>query len=802
MLKNYFVTTFRNFARNQSYTLINVVGLSIGITCCIVIFLIVRHDLSFDKFHSRADRTYRAVHDQTNASGIDYSAVTPYPFATSFRNDFPEIPLVTQFHEQGDALIKFGADKFRMKDVLFADSLFFDVLDFKIVSGNPGKELGQKGRAFITKSTAEKFFHGKAEGTFRIENLEDVEIVGIIADPPPTSEIQFSMIVSYPTLTKDFIGFPLDQWGVNSAGYSYMVLPENISEADVENRLVKFVQKYYKKEEDEKQLYHLQPLNEIHFDKNYNSDGAQRSSLVMLAVLGVFILLVACINFINLATALAVKKSKEIGIRKTLGAKRSQLTLYFLGETLMVTLLSVMISLCIVEWMLPWLNNFLDKNVGDSLFTDPTLLPFIVALTLLVTLLSGAYPAIILSGYSPVAVLKNKLTVQNGSAGGVRKVLVAFQFIIAQVLIVGTLVVAEQMSYFRNAPLGFSKDAILNVAIPTNDQEKQESFRTRLSSNSNIKQISFSIGGPVSDNGFGTSFYLPEQGQDQRFEVSMKLVDRNYLETYNLELVAGRWISESEEKLASVPPNWDDRQYVFILNESASKQLGFSNPEDAIGKRVIVSINSIQGPVVGVVKDFHTSSFRDAIKPVILMTFPNFYYDAGIKISSSNMTQTLELIEKAWNDLYPDYFYEYSFMGQYIETLYKQEERTFTLFKVFAGVSIFIACLGLYGLISFMANQKLKEVGIRKVLGASVTSIVMLFSKEFLKLILIAFIIAAPVSWYFMNEWLQSFAYNVNIGWSVFGIAIVVTTVVALATVSYRAVKAAISNPVETLRTE
>ncbi|HEY0742127.1 MAG TPA: ABC transporter permease [Chryseosolibacter sp.] len=802
MIKNYLITTFRNFVRNQSYTLINILGLSIGITCCIVIFLIVRHELSYDNFHSKADSIYRIVHDQESGSGIDYSGVTPYPVAGAFRNDFPEVALVTQYHEEDDLLVKFGTEKFQVEDVLFADSLFFQVFDFKVLEGNPQVELGQKGKAFLTESTAKNFFKGKKEGTFRIENLEDVEIAGIIADPPANSEIQYSMVISFPTVGEGIVGFDINHWGLNSAGYCYVVLPSSISESDVESRFDRFVKKYYDEEDEQRQTYWLQPLNEIHFDSRYNSDSANTSSLIMLSLLGVFILFIACINFINLATALAVKKSKEIGIRKTLGARRSQLTTYFLGETFILTIFSVLISLCIVEWMLPWLNNFLERNLGDSLFTDPTLLLFLLVLTIIVTILSGAYPAVILSGYNPVSVLKNKMTASSGSAGGVRKVLVAFQFIIAQALIVGTLVVADQMSYFRNAPLGFAKDAIINVPIPINDPQRIEALRTRLSSNSNISNISFSIGGPVSENGFGTNYSLVERNDKQEYDVTLKLVDRHYLETYDLELVAGRWMSESEEKQASPPTDWAARSYVFVINESACKRLGFANPEEILDKRLRIGVNNIEAPVIGVVKDFHTASFHESIEPVVLLNFPHFYYDAGFKISSVNMSETISLIEQTWNDLYPEYFFEYAFMDEYIETLYLQEERTFTLFKVFAGMSIFIACLGLYGLISFMANQMLKEVGIRKVLGASVGSIVILFSREFVKLIILAFIIAAPVSYYFMNEWLNGFAYNIDIHWSVFAISIIATCVIALATVSYRAIKAAVTNPVETLRTE
>lgn len=801
MIRNYLVTTYRNFVRNQSYSLINILGLSIGITCCIVIFLIVRHDLSFDNFHSKADRIYRIVHDQENASGTDYSGVTPYPLANAFRNDFPEIPLVTQMHEEEDALVKMGAEKFRIEDILFVDSLFFEVFDFKVIEGNPKVELGQRAKAFLTESTSKTFFNGAREGTFKLDNLVDVEIAGIVADPPATSEFQFTMLISFPTLGEEIVGFDIDQWGLNSAGYSYIVLPENITAAGMEKRFVKFVDKYYDDEDEQKEIYHLQSLNEVHFDGRYNSQNADTSALVMLSLLGMFILLIACINFINLATALAVKKSKEIGIRKTLGAKRSQLTTYFLGETFILTLFSVLISLCVIEWMLPWLNGFLEKDLSDSLFTDPRLLLFLLVLTLVVTVLSGMYPATILANYNPAAVLKNKLTRQANGAGGVRKVLVGFQFFIAQALIIGTLIVADQMSFFRNAPLGFTKDAIVNVEIPSNDPQLQQTLRERLTTNTSIKNISFSIGGPVSENGIGTSYALTDH-EGQRFDVTMKLADRHYAETYNLTMVAGRWMSEAEERQAGPPLDWKDRQYSLVINEAASQQLGFPRPADVIGKRIKVGINDIEAPVVGVVRNFHTNSLHEAIEPVIIMNFPHFYYDAGIQISSKNMSETLAFIEKNWNDLFPDYYFDYAFMDQYIETLYKQEERTFTLFKVFAGMSIFIACLGLYGLISFMANQKLKEVGIRKVLGASAGSIVMLFSREFLKLIFIAFIIAAPVSYYFMNAWLDGFAYNVDIRWSIFGIAVLSTCFIALATVSYRAMRAAMTNPVETLRTE
>jgi putative ABC transport system permease protein len=802
MIKNYLVVTLRNFLRNKNYTLINVLGLSIGITSCIIIFLLIRHDLNFDTFHSKAKQIYRVVHDSENASGIDYSGVTPYPFAGAFRNDFPEIPLVTQYHDQGETLVAVNGQKQMVDDVIFADSLFFQVFDFKVLSGNPIKELGEPGKVFLTVSTARKLLGNETRGTIKLANLVEAEVVGIIQDPPPGSHIRFSMVVSMPSLTKDFIGFEINQWGLNSAGYSYIVLPTTITTGQIEERFNKFVLKYYDDQDEKRQTYRLQPLSKIHFDKRYNDAAVSMSDMLMLGVLGIFILGIACINFVNLATALAVKKSKEIGVRKTLGAKRSQLTYYFLSETLVITLFSVLLSLGLVEWILPWLNNFLEKQLSQSFFTDPTLILFLLALILFVTICSGLYPATILSGFNPVAVLKNKLTGTGNAGGTVRKVLVVFQFFIAQALIIGTLIVADQMDYFRSKPLGFDKEAIVTIEMPEKKPEVHELFRSRLEANSDIADVSFSIGAPVSPNGIGTNFYLTERGKDQLYDVSVKAADYHYLKTYGLQLVAGRWIQENEEKLASPPIPWEQRKYVLVINESAVKTLGFKNPEEILGKNITVGLNDINAPVVGVVKDFHTRSMHEKIQPVVLMSFPHFYVSAGIKIKPSKLSQAISFIENTWKDMHPAYYFKYEFLDDHIAGLYRQEERTFTLFKIFAGISIFIGCLGLYGLISFMANQKLKEVGIRKVMGASVANIVVLFSKEFVRLICVAFVIAVPLTWYSMNNWLQGFAYHITIHWSVFAIGIIATIMIALLTVSYRSVRAALSNPVNTLRTE
>lgn len=801
MLRNYIIITLRNFIKNKSYSLINILGLSIGTTCCIIIYLIISHDLGFDNFHTKADRIYRVVRTSGSASGVEHGSSTPYPFAKAFRNDFTDVPLATQYHNQGETLVTAGGEKHLFDDVLFCDSLFFEVFDFEVVSGNPSKDLGEPGKVFLTESAAKRLSADGRITHVKLNNELDVEVVGIVKDPPPNTHMQFTMIVSMPSFTKEFFGFPIDRWGMHASAYSYVVLPESMNKQSLESRFDGFIDKYIEGN-DKREKYFLQPLNEVHFDNRYNPNAVEKSNLVMLAVLGVFILSIACVNFINLATALAIKKSKEIGVRKTLGAVRGQLTAYFLGETFIITLLAVLLSLAVVEWTLPMVNNFVGKRLPATLLSDSGLLVFIFALLILVTLLSGLYPGLILSKFNPVDVLKNKISGQGTSGAFVRKALVIFQFLIAQALIIGTLVVSDQMEFFRNKPLGFTKDAVINVSMPQHKEQTLRAFTSRLQSNPAIQSISYSVGAPVSSNSIGSGYRLSDAPKTEVYDVNLKVADRHYGETYGLELVAGRWITEAEEKMASEEIEADQQKYVLIVNEFAAKQLGFKNPEDIIGKYVRIGLSDIEAPVVGVIKDFHISSLHKGIMPVVIVNFPHFYYDAGIKVSTTNLKETLAFIEDAWNELNPDYYFQYTFLDEYVASLYKQEERTFALFKIFSGLSIFIGCLGLYGLISFMANQKLKEVGIRKVMGASVASIIILFSKEFIKLIIIAFLIAAPLSGYFMSEWLTGFEYHIDIHWSAFVIGIAVTMVISLTTVSYRAIRAAIINPVATLRSE
>jgi putative ABC transport system permease protein len=805
MIKNYLLITFRNFLRNRNYTLINILGLSIGLTACIVIFLLIRFDTEFDQFHNQYSRIYRVVRTTSSASGIEHSSVTPYPFAGAFRQDFTDVPLVTQLHYHDQAFATIGTDKKRIDRIVFADSVFFKVFDFGVKSGNPAEELGQPNKAFLTESLAAKLNLGVG-GRMKLDNVLDLEVVGILEDVPPSSHIQYTMIVSMPSFTKKFFSWGTTHWGLNSAGFSYLVLPENMTPDKIVSRFPGFIKKYYDKDDAENNAYLLQPLREIHFDTEYSGTpghiaNIDTSNLQVLGLVGFFILAIASINFVNLATALAIKKSKEIGVRKTLGARRSQLTIYFLLETLILTVIAVIISLGLVEWLLPWLRNFTEKEIYLRLFTDPVLSGFLLGLIAVTTLLSGLYPGLILAGFDPIAVLKNRITGQGTSGSFVRRALVITQFVIAQVLIIGMLVVSNQMDYFNSKPLGFSHEAIVTVPLPKNDKAILENLRTRLESNPKIKNVTFALGAPTSDANMSTGYFLPERGESEHHPVQIKCVDRHYKDLYGFQMIAGRWFTESDEMKARDTTLNSESRYALIVNEAAVEKLGFT-AEEALDKRVHVGVNDITAPIVGVTNNFHTSSLRYEIEPVIMLVIPDLYFGAGMSIASDDIPATIAHIRKTWEGLYPDYFFDYNFLDEHLAGLYRNEKRQLVLFRIFSGVSIFIGCLGLLGLVSFMANQKLKEIGVRKVFGASIPTIVKIFSKEFVLLVVVAFVIAAPLSRLVMQYWLENFEYHVNIHWSVYAVGLFTTLFIALATIAYRATRAAMANPIESLRAD
>jgi len=802
MFKNYFKTAFRNFRRNKSYGLINTLGLAVGIAACLLIFLVVQFESSFDNFHPKKNSIYRVGTEFHNQDGISYSAGVAFPVASGLRLDFPQIKEVASiYHNGGQITVEDGSNqqkKLEEDNFYYAEPQFFNMFNFTFLSGDAKTALNDPNSAVLTQATAEKYFGNwkNAVGkTIKYDNKALFTVKGILKNIPANSDFPLSVVVAYSALQNTGTKNNLNDW-VSTFGqaYTFVVLPPDLPVNKFNGELKAFAKKH-KPAEYASDGYIAQPLSEIHYDDrfgNYSDHTFSHSLIKVLSLIGIFLIIIACVNFINLATAQAVNRSKEVGVRKVLGSNRAQLAFQFLAETAMIVFVALLLAIGIASISLPYLNNLLQVQMTMGLIANPAIVLFVILTAILVTLLSGIYPAIILSGFNPITALKSKITAKMVGGISLRRGLVVLQFVIAQVLIIGMFVVVTQMNFFRNASLGFDKAAIINVPVPSDsiNHTKIDYLRNQLQSNPNIKDVSFSYASPSSDNNWNSDFKYNHSDKSTDFSANLKWADPEYFKFYDLQFIAGR------------PYYPSDTVKEFVINELLLKKLGVTNPQDAIGKQMNFWDGEKVGNIVGVIKDFNSRSLRDPIAPVVLSTWKDVYQTINIKIKAGTQTAVLPFIEKLWTSTYPDYVYDYAFLDKTIANFYKQEDQLSQLYKIFAGIAIFISCLGLYGLVSFMAVQRTKEVGIRKVLGASVRNIIYLLSKEFTVLILIAFIISAPVAWFIMHKWLENYTYRIPLSASIFIFAIVSSVVIAWITVAHRAIKAAIANPVDSLKNE
>ena len=806
MFKNYFKTAFRNLKRNKSYALINTLGLAVGIAACFLIFLIVRFESSYDDFHSKKNSIYRVGSVFNNADGISYNDGVGFPVAKALRIDFPQIKEVASIDNEGGQITvenKTGDQKKLQEDhFYYAEPEFFSMFNFDWLAGNPKVSLNNPGNAVITQATAEKYFalgpdnYREALGkTIKYNNKNLYTITGILKNPPPNTDFPLAVVVPYSALEHTKRKSSLDDWiSTFSGAYTFVVLPPELAVSKFNTQLKAFA-KRHKPAEAATDSYIAQPLSEIHYDErfgNYNHHTFSHSLIDALLLIGIFLIIIACINFINLATAQAVNRSKEVGVRKVLGSNRKQLALQFLGETFLIVIIAITLAVFIAALALPFLDNLLETQIGSHFINDPPVILFLISTLVLVTLLAGIYPAVILSRFNPITALKSKVTDKMVGGISLRRGLVVMQFAIAQILIIGMIIVVSQMDFFKNASLGFNKDNIINVPV-INDSinlTKTDYLRNQLLKNPDIKNVSFSFGSPSDNSSWQSDFRFDHSSKLTNFNANLKWADVNYFKTYNLQFVAGHAYSNI------------DTVRDFVVNETLIRKLGIANPQKAIGKQINFWDGEKVGNIVGVIKDFNSHSLSEPMTPVVLSTWKQVYRTINIKIKAGSEKTVLPYIKKIWTSVYPDNVYDYKFLDQKIANFYKQEAQLAQLYKIFAGLAIFISCLGLYGLVSFMAVQRTKEMGIRKVLGASARSIVYLLSKEFTVLIIIAFVIAAPVAWFIMNKWLQNYTYRIPLGVSVFVLAIISSVIIAWITVGYRAIKTARANPVESLRSE
>lgn len=803
MFKNYLITAWRKLSREKGSTLLNISGLTLGITCSLILFLLVKHLSSFDNYHSKRDRIYRVVTESDGNSGRFYTPGVPAVLPDAFQGDYPEAEEVTFTSYRANSMVTIpqanGESKRYNEErgVVFAQPNFFKIFDRPLIMGSAEKGLDDPNEAIISKRLALKYF-GKEDVIGEVVKFDTMEykITAVMADYPDNTDFPFDLMLSYISIKK-----ARDENGWNSIWSDeqcYFLLKEGESIATLEKRVPAFVEKYVGKENYDHQTFTFQPLATLHFDDRYETytySTAPKEMLISLAVVAAFLIVTACINFINLATAEAIKRSKEVGIRKTLGSSRGQLVRQFLGETTLVTVVAMLVSLGVTQLLLGFLNSFLELNLALNFTSDGLLWVFIISVTAVVSLLSGLYPSFVISGFKPVLALKNKISSRSTSGYNLRRGLVVLQFVISQFFIIGTIVLINQMNYFQKKSLGFRQDAVITVPIPETENpaagdgvSKMRTLREEVSKLAGVETASLSSTPPSSGSVNGTSFRLEGEGEDKRKDTAIKQIDGNYLDLYGLELVAGTGIGDY------------DTAHNFIVNEQLVKVAGFDDPKDIIGKNIRFWGRTL--PVVGVVKNFHTVSLRDPIGPVVLMNRIRGYQTLSLRINPAQVQEVISQVKPKWEAAYPEYIFDYTFLDEQIREFYEGEQRMSILLSVFTSMAIFIGCLGLFGLATFMANQKTKEIGVRKVLGASVEGIILRFSAEYVKLIVIGFVLAAPLAWFVMNEWLNGFAYKITIGAGVFLVGLGVTLFIAVLTVGYKSFKAAVVNPVNSLRYE
>lgn len=799
MIKNYFKIALRNLIRHKAFSVINITGLAIGIASCLLLFTVVRYELSYDKFQPNYKSIYHVVTQDKFSDGVTYNPGIPVAAFDALKVQIPGVQFACINADYGSQVtVGNSANKKFIEEtgLFFTDANFFKIFNYQWLEGNAAV-LNDPNIVVLTKKIAQKYFGNWQQAlnkTIKLDNSIILKVAGILQDVPLNTDFPLGVMISYETLKNNgHQFFYSNDWHTLSSNFQvFALLPPNVKAGTINNQLLRFSKEHYSDKTASARINFLQPLSMLHFDRRFDIFGSHITSMATLwtlSLIGIFIIIMACINFINLATAQAVSRSKEIGIRKVLGSNRKQLFMQVMGETALVVVTAIVLAMCLASLCLPYIKHFASINESLNLFNLQTFI-FIGAVLVIVTFLSGFYPSFTLSRYNPALALKNKITSANVGGISLRRGLVITQFAISQILIIGTIIAVSQMSFINNADLGFDKEAVLLLSSNSDSAitTRMPAFKEKLLQTRGIQSLSFNTDAPSSDNLWSTNFAFNHQ-EDEKYQVALKFADEDYFKTFGLHLLAGRVYDKS------------DTTKEVVINETLAHKLGLQNANDALDKDIRLGSGNWH-KIVGVVKDFKTNSLKKDISPILIAENSTFYGLTAIKIKSSNIAQTQASILSVWNNFFPEYTYTSTFMEDNIAKFYEQETQLALLYKIFAGLAIFISCLGLYGLVSFMAVQKTKEIGIRKVLGASVANIIYLFSKEFTLLIVIAFAIAAPVAYFVMHAWLNDFVYRIKPGIGVFLLAISISIIIAWITVGYKAIKAAFVNPVKSLRSE
>src|SRR5688572_1195456 len=813
MFLNNFRLALRHLTRQKLHTLLHIVGLTLGMSVCLLIGLFLRYELSFDTYHKYSSRTFRinSAWIETGIKDLHYS--TPMPLAEALRSEVTGPEIVVQAHPLWDEVVEINPQKIlKQQRLLVVDPAFIDVFSIESIKGNAREAMSKPYQALLTETTAKKFYGDEdpVGKTFTYKNEFQITVAGVIKDLPANTHVPASMLLSYVANGK-FLGHELNAWSNVSGTMTYVVLPEGYNLNDLHVQLQALADKNINSDPNLPKFirseFEIQPLSDIHFNALPAGGGhwvkaVNVSWLWFFAIIGLAVLTLACINFVNLSTAQALTRAKEVGVRKSVGAGRLHLISQFLREAWILTFISGVLSVAIAQMSLPFINTLLEKGITFKILESPGFIGTLVAGVFLTGLLAGLYPAWIIAKFNPVKTLK-----AGGSIAGdqssywLRRTLVVLQFTISAGLLIAVILISKQVDYLKSKGLGFDKDNVINVGNPSG--RKAPLLAGELAPISQIKDVAFATSTPSNDDHWGTSMSLTDGNDPNRKHTTLILADDHYCKMYGLKLLAGRLLVSSDTSYIS--SSLPDGKHVskVVVNEKFIRELGFKSNEDAIEKRIWFGMGYGKADIVGVVADFNTGSLHNQIGPVLITQFPGLYSQSGVKIEAgSNIPETIAAIEKVWRKVYPDGVFEFKLLDAQIDAFYKSDARLYRLFKIFAGLAMLISCLGLWGLSTLSAQQRTKEIGIRKVLGASVNAVVMMLSKDFFLMVMIALVIGSPLTYYLVNNWLQTFAFHIDIGWQVFVIAGVSSLIIALLTVSYQAIKAGLANPVDSLRNE
>jgi putative ABC transport system permease protein len=800
VLKNYLKTAWRNIIRHRGYSFINIFGLAVGMACCLLIYLFVRQETSFDRFHDRSDRIFRVAMEVTTPENTSRQAATQFPLVHALRKDYPEIERTTRIFFPGSDLIEANGKSFTKENAVFSDVDFFRIFTFPVLRGQTKDLLTDPRSVVLSEKTARKYFGtidviGK---NIRFEKRFLFQVAAVIKDVPLLSHFHFDLAAPFTALDKEYFGFEPDrQWGGTLSNYTYCLLNNRAHVADLESKLKDIVVRNAQRKYGVKWTPFLQPLANIHLHSDLEDEiepPGHPVVLIILSMIGIFILLIAAINFINLSTARSIRRSREVGLRKVIGAHQGQLMKQFLSETLFLTTTSLILAAGIGIMALPGFSLLVGRPVEMTAGGMPSLLCFMAGLIILVSIMAGFYPAFSLSKRSPIGAFKIVQTDRgwNSSPLRVRRALVIFQFFISIALIISTLVVEKQLRFFTGADLGFDKEAVINIPIWEDTlKDKTESLKAELRKLPGVKGATACLRAPIGSNTMQTGIYTGESDKD-RFDVDMNFVDTDYVKEFGLHLIAGK-------NLRAIPSANEEAE--FLLNETIVRRMGYSSPADILGKKLRTGIYSRKGSVVGVVADFHSHSLREEIPSVAMVYWPYFYSNLAVKLRGGNIHATLAAIEKIWRS-FSSYPFEYTFLDDDIRSFYKEEQKVLGIVTTFAALAVILACLGLLGLASFMAQQRTKEIGVRKVLGASLHSLMGMLSKEFVYCVLAANLFAWPLAYISMKRWLENFAYRTAPDVGTFVLASLLALAFAMLTVGYQTLRAARANPVDSLRYE